>query len=103
MISCPAVPIKILWVCDVCGATGEVAAELPVERLEDLTTGVVAEVAIRARDSVKHPHTVRFAPDVSSGHPKRLEAIRAEVRAEKTSRSQPRRVSEKRIIKAGQV
>ena len=50
-----------------CGASGDIASELPVERPEDLTIEVAAEVTINALAQVKHPHPVRLAPDVSPG------------------------------------
>jgi len=61
------VQIKVVWTCDVCGASGDIASELPVERPEDLTIEVAAEVTINALAQVKHPHPVRLAPDVSPG------------------------------------
>jgi hypothetical protein len=61
------VSITVLWACDICGARGEIAAELPVERLEDLTIETAAEVTLNALALAKHPHPVRLAPNATPG------------------------------------
>ena len=52
-------PVKIRWICETCGASGEVDATLPAFTLEAVTLEDAAEVTLAALQAVPHPHAVR--------------------------------------------
>ena len=58
LISFGRVPVRVLWVCETCGASGEVDTELPEMNLDTLTVEDAATTVLSAVRSVNHPHPV---------------------------------------------
>ena len=52
-------PIRVFWVCDTCGASGEIDTELPVLSLDELDVEDAAVATLTAVQAVSHPHPVR--------------------------------------------
>lgn len=52
------VPVKVLWVCETCGASGEIETELPEPDLQTLTVEDAAFTVLDAVRAVKHSHPV---------------------------------------------
>jgi hypothetical protein len=48
-----------LWVCEICGASGEIESELPHIDLATLTVEDAAAAVISAVRTVRHPHPVK--------------------------------------------
>jgi len=53
------VPARIYWVCESCGASGEVETELPDFDLRQLTVEEAASTLLAAVRTVRHPHPVK--------------------------------------------
>src|SRR5690348_3516645 len=58
LIFCGPVPVRVLWVCETCGASGEIETELPEFNLQTLTVEDAALTVLDAVREVKHPHPV---------------------------------------------
>jgi hypothetical protein len=54
-------PVRIPWVCDTCGAVGEIDAELPATTLDGLTIEDAARATFAALVHPPHQHPVRLA------------------------------------------
>lgn len=52
--------VKIPWICDTCGAAGEIDAELPAASIETLTIEGAAFATFEALYGLPHHHPVRF-------------------------------------------
>jgi hypothetical protein len=48
-----------LWVCEICGDSGEIDTELPEPDLEALTVEGAASAVLAAVRLVRHPHPVK--------------------------------------------
>lgn len=58
LVFCEPVPVRICWVCETCGASGEIETELPEVNLQTLTVEGAALTMLDAVRTVKHPHPV---------------------------------------------
>jgi hypothetical protein len=61
-----AVLVKILWLCDTCGALGGTDADLPCDSLDQLTIEQAATALLDALRAVPHPHPVQPRPEILS-------------------------------------
>jgi hypothetical protein len=52
--------VKIPWICDVCGAAGEIDTVLPAATVEGLTIEGAASATFAALFSLLHHHPVRL-------------------------------------------
>ncbi|HLK51319.1 MAG TPA: hypothetical protein VKT49_24425 [Bryobacteraceae bacterium] len=52
--------MKIPWICDTCGAAGEIDAILPAASIEGLTIEGAASATFDALYAFPHHHPVRF-------------------------------------------
>ena len=52
-------PIRIPWICETCGAFGEVDSELSTANLDRLTLEDAANATFGALLNLAHPHPVR--------------------------------------------
>lgn len=52
--------MKIPWICDTCGAAGEIDTRLPADNVEGLTIEGAAHATFTALIALPHRHPVRL-------------------------------------------